>query len=273
MNMHKISTIQIEGIYNEDCVLTITKLQEGSIDLVVTSPPYDNLRTYTGFTLDIDKVVSGLYRIIKAGGVVVWVTNDATIKGSESGTSFRTALKFIQEGFNLHDTMIWVKPHFANPSSNRCHQVFEYMFVFTKGKPKTFNPIKDVPIKYGKPFGKTSLRLQDGSIKNTDTIRQSNGSYGGRSNVWRMNTVGQQNIGTKPHHPAMFPIELAKDHIKMWSNENDIVYDPFLGGGTTGKAALILGRKFLGSEISTEYCKSASNFIYEGSTTIEDTGL
>jgi len=119
-----------------------------------------------------------------------------------------------------------------------------------------------VPIKYGKPVGKTSLRLKNGDIKNTDTTRESIDCFGGRSNVWRMNTVGQQNFGKKPHHPAMFPMQLARDHILSWSNENDLIYDPFLGGGTTGKAAIQLNRRFIGSELSTEYCASADEFIY-----------
>jgi len=250
----------LNEIFVEDCIITMKRMPEHFIDLTVTSPPYDDLRDYHGYSFNAFEVACELNRVTKKGGVVVWVTNDSTIKGGESMTSFETALMFREAGFLLHDTMIWQKPHFSNPSSNRCHQVFEYMFVFSKGKPKTFNQIKDVPIKYGKPFGKSSLRLKNGDIKNGVVTNESS-EFGGRSNVWLMNTVGQQNFGKKPHHPAMFPEKLAHDHIVMWSNESDIVYDPFLGGGTTVKMAKNLGRSYIASEISTEYVCLAQKYI------------
>lgn len=256
--------VELNTIYNEDCLLFMNRIHNDFIDLTVTSPPYDNLRTYNGFSFEFEPIARELYRVTKDGGVVVWVVGDSTVNGTESGTSFRQALYFKEIGFNLHDTMIWLKPHFANPSSNRCHQVFEYMFVFSKGKPKTFNQIKDVPIKYGKPVGKTSLRNNDGTITNTETTRNSTGKFGGRSNVWKMNTVGQENFGKKVVHPAMFPERLASDHIKMWSNKGELVFDPFMGSGTTAKACLDLNRNYIGSEISKEYCDIAEKRLRQG---------
>ena len=247
------------SIVQGDAASVLKTIVENSIDLTVTSPPYDNLRTYNGYSFDFETIASELYRVTKDGGVVVWIVGDSTINGSETGTSFRQALYFKDVcGFNLHDTMIWEKPHFANPSSNRCHQVFEYMFIFSKGKPKTFNQILDVPIKYGKPVGKSSQRHTDGSITNTETSRQSLGQFGARRNVWKINTSGQEQFGKKQEHPATFSEQLARDHILSWSNENDLILDPFLGSGTTGKMALELNRYFIGIEISAEYIKLAT---------------
>jgi len=253
--------MKINQIYNEDCLDTMSRMPGDFVDLVVTSPPYDSLRTYKGYSFNFESVAENLYRIVKPGGVVVWVVSDGTIKGGESGTSFYQALYFQEQGFLIHDTMIWQKPHFANPSSNRCHQVFEYMFVFAKGKPKTFNRIEDVPIKYGKPFGKASFRQKDGSIRGGEVKSWSKGKFGGRGNVWLMNTVGQERVGKRQEHPAAFPERLAHDHIITWSNSKELVYDPFMGSGTVAVSAIKTGREWIGSEISKEYCRLANQRI------------
>ncbi len=243
-------------IYNEDCLETMARLEVGSIDLTVTSPPYDNLRLYNGYSFDFEAVARELYRITKDGGVVVWVVGDATIDGSETGTSFRQALFFKEIGFNLHDTMIYQKHNFSNPSSNRYHQIFEYMFVFSKGKPKTFNALKDRPnVEAGKigSWGKNTSRQVDGTM--VERKRKVNTEFGMRYNIWRIKTE------MKPLHPAPFPEELAKDHVLSWSNPGDIVYDPFMGSGTTAKVAIETDRKYLGSEISSEYWEIAQKRI------------
>jgi len=237
-----------------DNVRTMRQFQADSIALTVTSPPYDALRTYEGFEWNFEEVAHELFRITKNGGVCVWIVGDATVGGSETGSSFKQALYFMQCGFNLHDTMIWLKPHFANPSNNRCHQVFEYMFVFSKGKPATFNQLRDVPVKYGKPVGKSSLRKVDGSIEN-GVASGSTEAFGGRSNVWKINTVGQEQFGKKQAHPAAFSEQLALDHILSWSNVGDLVFDPFLGSGTTGVSAMRAGRYFVGCDISDKYVR------------------
>lgn len=249
-------------IYNEDCLVTMSKMGDNCVDLIITSPPYDELRTYNGYSFKFEDVAKELYRVTKNGGVVVWVVGDATINGSESGTSFRQALYFKEIGFNLHDTMIYQKANFSNPSINRYHQIFEYMFIFSKGSPKTFNPIKDrLNITQGGSVGKNTSRQKDGSLKvNT---KRTNDKYGMRYNIWRMKTVGQENMGKSLPHPAMFPMRLAKDHILSWSNEGDLVYDPFIGSGTTAIASINLSRNYLGSDISKEYCDITEQRIKE----------
>jgi site-specific DNA-methyltransferase (adenine-specific) len=241
--------MEINKIYNENCLDTMAKMPDCFVDLTVTSPPYDNLRDYNGYTFDFEGIAKELYRITKEGGVVVWVVGDATIKGSETGTSFKQALYFIQLGFNLHDTMIYSKSGFKNPSNDRYHQTFEYMFVFSKGKPKTFNPIKDRKNKYvGVHGGEKSFRDE----------------YGKRFNVWYYANGG--NNTTKDavfKHPAIFPEQLANDHIISWSNEGDLVYDPFMGSGTTAKMSILNSRNWIGSEISEEYCKIIETRIKE----------
>ena len=137
-----------------NCVEIMKEWENNIIDLTITSPPYDNLRDYKGYVFDFENIAKQLYRVTKSGGVVVWIVGDATIKGSETGTSFRQALYFKEIGFNLHDTMIYSKAGFQYPATNRYHQTFEYMFIFSKGKPKTFNPIKDRKNKWDGPWGK-----------------------------------------------------------------------------------------------------------------------
>lgn len=220
------------------------------VDLTVTSPPYDNLRTYNGFAFDWHKTIKELYRVTKQGGVVVWVVGDATIKGSETGTSFKQALWAKECGFNLHDTMIWNKPN-AMPQvdKSRFCQSFEYMFIFSKGKPKTANPLL-VPTKNA---GKTIRRISTNTDNMNKKVRVDK-----TKPLKIANNVYDLFVGTKSYgHPAIFPEQLAHDHIISWSNEGDTVYDCFMGSGTTAKACLDLNRNFIGSEISKEYCDIA----------------
>lgn len=250
------------NLYLGDSATVLKSLNSNSVDLTVTSPPYDNLRTYNGYTFDFKSIAKELYRVTKDGGVIVWIVGDATIKGSETGTSFKQALYFKEIGFNLHDTMIWKKPNFANPSSNRYHQTFEYMFVLSKGKPTTFNSIKDRKNIYAGNLGSvgsnTSTQI-DGSKKIRE--RKIISEYGQRHNVWEVITSGQENMGKTLQHPATFPEILAHDHIVSWSNEGDTILDPFLGSGTTGKVAKQLNRNFIGIEISQEYLNIANKRI------------
>lgn len=221
------------------------------VDLTVTSPPYDDMRKYNDtleWNLDICKeIIDLLYKITKPGGTVVWIINDKTKKGSETTTSFKQALAFVDAGFNLNDTMIWQKenplPQVKQP---RYNQVFEYMFVFSKGTPKTFNPIM-VPCKCaGKKYDSTCKNIggEDGRTHKTFNINTEKI----KDNVWKI-AVAQN----KTSHPAVFPEKLAHDHILSWSNEGDLVLDPFVGSGTTGIAALKLNRNFIGIDKVPEY--------------------
>ena len=243
-----------------DCLEVMKSMPSNSIDLTVTSPPYDNLRTYNGFTFDFEGIAQELYRITKNGGVVVWIVGDATIKGSETGTSFKQALYFMQCGFNLHDTMIWNKKVFSAVGAlkSRYAPVFEYMFILSKGKLKSFNPIKDRKNKQsGKMYG--TIRQKDGTTKPMTSNGKLKNEFGQRFNVWEQYPC----MGNKTGHPAPFPEQLAHDHIISWSNEGDIVLDCFMGSGTTGKMAKKLNRNFIGIEISQEYLDIARKRIDE----------
>lgn len=246
-----------------DCLELMKGIPDGSVDLTVTSPPYDNLRTYNG---NIDQwnfekfqnIAKELYRVTKHGGVVVWVVADATIKGSETGTSFRQALWFMECGFNLHDTMIYQKNGTGACGSNKCYwQSFEYMFVFSKKNIKTVNRITtDSIIKQG------GSRIKCNGEKKKETRRIDNCKKSVRSNVWLYN-VGNANKDDKTKHPAVFPEQLSNDHIISWSNPGDTVFDPFMGSGTTGKMAVLNNRKFIGMELDKGYFDIAVQRIAE----------
>lgn len=239
-------------------------IPDNFVDLTVTSPPYDNLRDYNNkVTWNFEKfkeIAKELFRITKPGGVVVWVVGDATIKGSETGTSFRQALYFKEIGFNIHDTMIYQKDACPFPETNRYYPMFEYMFVFSKGKPKTVNLIADKPNKrYGEKVASSTQRQPDGktvkvSANKTDPTRTVK-KYGVRGNVWQYSPGYNKSTKDKYayKHPAIFPEQLAQDHILSWSNEGDIVLDPMCGSGTTCKMAWLNKRNFIGIDISEEY--------------------
>lgn len=256
-------------IYNMDCVEGMRNyVADNSINLTVTSPPYDNLRKYKGYSFDFESVAKELYRVTKNGGVVVWIVGDQTVNGSESGTSFRQALYFMEIGFNLHDTMIYQKNSMPM-NHNRYEQEFEYMFVFSKGKPKTFNPIM-VPCRYPE---KETARKNSCYSQTDEALRKARSgkqrtpvkSEKIKGNVWYFTTG--KNHSTKDDiafkHPAIFPEKLARDHILSWSNPGDVVLDPFTGSGTTGKMALLNDRRFIGFEISEQYCAIATQRIDE----------
>ena len=244
---------------NADCLEAMAGIPANTVDLTVTSPPYDNLRTYNG-TLEWGEhvwkpVLEHLFRVTKSGGVVVWIVNDATIKGSETGTSFRQALYAKEVGFNLHDTMIWEKTGAGAVGSNLCYwQNFEFMFVFTKDKIKTFNPIQDRPNVVTGNRTAPAARTKEGTVT-TEQRDIVSPEFGRRFNTWKI--VPQ----TQKGHPAPFALNLAQDHILSWSNENDVVLDPFLGSGTTGVACMNLNRRFIGIEKDATYYELAKNRI------------
>lgn len=251
-------------LVNDDCLTYMKTMKENSIDLTVTSPPYDTLRTYNG-SLDqwsFDKfkeIAKELYRITKQGGVVVWVVGDKTENGSESGTSFRQALYFMKIGFSLYDTEIYQKQNYVPLTHRRYEQEFEYMFVLCKGKkPTTFNPIM-IPCKYAgtETWGSASFhKTNDSGLvgvgkKKINEFKQHGNIFCYLTNKSK-DTQG---------HPAPYPLQLAKDHITTWSNENDTVFDCFLGSGTTGVACVQLNRNFIGVELNSDYYKIAKERI------------
>ena len=252
-------------LYNGDCLDLMKDIPNGSVDLTVTSPPYDNLRTYNGNIAQwnfekFKDIAKELYRVTADGGVIVWIVGDATVNGSETGTSFRQALYFMDCGFNLHDTMIWEKPTFTATGSLsvRYAPVFEYMFVFSKGKPKTFNPIKDkLNLSNGRKIHGT-IRQKDGSTKKQSCIGNEIQALGQRHNVWK---ICPEKSNKNRKHPAVFPEQLSKDHIISWSNEGDTVLDCFMGSGTTGISCVHTGRNFIGIEIDESYFNIAKQRI------------
>ena len=251
--------MEINKIYCESNLETMAKMPDNFIDLTVTSPPYDGLRTYNGYSFPFEDIAKELYRVTKQGGVVVWVVGDATVNGSETGTSFKQALYFKEIGFNLHDTMIYQKiSYMPNKKAKRYDSLFEYMFIFSKCQPKTFNEIIENRTNIEKSVCKKDImiRQKDGTFKKSERINK--GLVKKMGNVWTyLNNSNSTKDKIAFEHPAIFPEQLANDHIISWSNENDLVYDPFMGSGTTAKMAMLNNRNYIGSEISKEYCEIA----------------
>lgn len=240
--------MEINKIYNENCLDTMAKIPDNFIDLTVTSPPYDDQRKYKGYSFDFENVAKELYRITKEGGIVVWNVNDKRINGSKNLTSFKQAIKFNEIGFNVHDIMIWRKPNPMPFIKKDCYTPsFEFMFILSKGSPKTFNAIME-DCKYAGQILKTHTT-------NPESIRKKNINKPTKEKKIKSNVWDFVVAGTNYGHPAIFPEQLANDHIISWSNENDLIYDPFMGSGTTAKMAILNNRNYIGSEISEQYCK------------------
>ena len=241
-----------------NCVEIMKQIPDESIDLAVTSPPYDALRDYKGYAFfDFKATANEFHRIMKQGGVVVWVVGDATEKGSETGTSFKQALYFKEKGFNIHDTMIYQKNSYPYPMGNRYYQVFEYMFVLSKGKPKTAHLLKQPTIWRQKNKHSSTTRGKNGTTKH---LKYETGKKERvRDNIWKYNCGYMRSTKDKIayKHPAIFPEQLANDHILSWSNKGDLILDPMCGSATTCKMAKLNNRDFIGIDISEEYCKIA----------------
>jgi len=256
-----------------DCLEKMKDIPDGSVDLTVTSPPYDNLRTYNGTLNDWTQekwqaIIRELFRVTKQGGVVVWIVGDATIKGSETGTSFKQALYAMDCGFRLHDTMIWNKENCSSVGSmNRYENTFEYMFVFSKSAPSRGEIIKDRRNKRAGEIQNGSIRQKDGTVRKTTGYgKRAIAEFGRRRNVWNIFPAKKK---ADRLHPAPFPPELAHDHIISWSNPGDTVLDPFMGSGTTGKMAILEGRRFIGIEREEKYFDIACKRIEEAQRIME----
>ena len=256
----------LNKIIHGDSAVVLKELPANSVHLTVTSPPYDDIRDYKGYHLDISIIIAELFRITKSGGVVVWIVGDATINGSESGTSFRQALKFMDAGFKLHDTMIYEKNTSSFPAKRngtRYTQIFEYMFVFCKDKIKA-TLLCDKPNKWAghTNWGKNTNRLKNGELKETSDIKPVP-DFSPRNNIWKYNVGKGFNSSDKEshQHPAIFPEQLAEDHILTWSKEGDVVLDCFSGSGTTCKMAKKNKRFYIGIDSSAEYCALAEKIL------------
>jgi site-specific DNA-methyltransferase (adenine-specific) len=243
-----------EGLHVADCTAFMASMPCECVDLVVTSPPYDNLRNYKGYSFDFEHIAGGLFRVIKEGGVVVWVVGDK-INGGRSLTSFRQGVYFQEIGFNMHDIMIYEKKNTPFMRSNAYTNSYEFMFILSKGKPKTFNPLKEKTVRNGYEmvvFNKGADGINKKNLKELKTEKT-------KTNIWRyavgLGGTTSDRIAFK--HPAAFPEKLAQDHILSWSNEGDLVFDPMCGSGTTCKMAFLTKRKYLGVDISDEYVNIA----------------
>jgi len=257
-----VPMLKTNHIHCGDHIELMKQIDGGVIDLTITSPPYDNLREYNGYTFDYKKCLEELFRITTPGGIVVWVVGDATVEGSETGTSFKQALYSKQIGFNLHDTMIYRKGFYLPLNHNRCEQEFEYIFVLSKGKPKTFNAIKVKTKHPGKPS--TITHRKDGVAITKGT------GYGKERKMYRISgNIFKYNPKRWSKHPAPFPDDLAKDNILMWSNKGDIVFDPMVGSGTVPIMAKQLQRNYLGIDISEEYCKITKQQLSQSTLEVE----
>lgn len=250
--------MELNKNYHENCLHTMGRMPNEFLDLTVTSPPYDKLRDYKGFKFPFKHIARNLYRVTKQGGVLVWVVADQTLNGSETGTSFRQALFFLECGFRLHDTMIYRKENFIPLTHNRYEQAFEYMFCFSKGRPKTFNAITEKTDTAGKikNYKAAGSNVKEGGYRRRDE------SVATKETKLHDNIFPYATGSNLTNHPAPFPEDLAKDQIFTWSNEGEIVYDPFSGSGTTLKEAHLQNRIWLGSEISDDYCASSKKRLH-----------
>ena len=252
----------INKIINGDCVKILKKISKDSIDLIITSPPYDNLRSYKGYKFEFEKISKILFEVLKPGGVIVWVIGDATIDGNETGSSFKQALFFQSIGLNLHDTMIFRK---KNPIPQiyrkRYSNEFEYMFVFSKGPVNTHNPIMVDSLHAGLKLGSTTYKNYSKHDQKRSKFANPVKNKKTKSNIWEYVVGKKKEDQEAKNHSAPFPCKLAEDHILSWSNKGDVVLDPMCGSGTTCRMAKLLKRNYIGIETSKEYSKLAADRI------------
>ena len=250
--------MELEKIYNENCLITMKNMPDNYVDFVITSPPYDDIRNYNGYQFEFEKIANELFRITKNGGVIIWVVADATIDGSETGTSFNQALYFREIGFNLHDTMIFKK---ANPIPQiyrkRYNNEFEFMFVFSKGTVKTHNPLMIDCLHAGLELNGTTYKNFSKNEQTREKMAKPVKDKKIKGNIWEYVVGKKLEDQEAKGHPAPFPCQLVRDHIISWTNQGDVVLDPMSGSGTTARVAAEMGRNYIGIDISHEYCELA----------------
>ena len=255
------SEYTLNNIYCDDCLNFMKNISDNCIDLTVTSPPYDDLRNYNGYFFQCELIAEQLYRITKSGGIVVWVVGDKIKKGNKTLTSFKQALTFQQVGFNVHDTMIYKKKNTPFMRSNAYTNCFEFMFIFSKDTPRVFNPLKEKTVRSGLEMLVHNKKADGVNKKILGTLNTEKT----KTNIWEyaVGLGGTTNDKIAFEHPAVFPEKLAQDHILSWSNEDDIVFDPMCGSGTTCKMALLNNRNFIGCDISSEYVNIAKKRLQQ----------
>jgi len=264
--------LELNKIIEGDSAEVLAQFPADCVDCTITSPPYDDLREYEGYTFNFTLIATQLYRVTKPGGVLVWVVNDSIVNGNRSGTSFRQALEFKDIGFTFFDCIIMQKSGTSYPSMKRYTASYEFMFIMSKGVPKTVNLIKDQVKKWAGSWGTTRQRQKDGTLRDSTAANcgaaksgkasEDNPIHGfkARTNIWPVTTgkgFAHPDGDLAYNHPATFPTTLAMDHIKSWSNAGDLVLDPMCGSGTTCVAAKLLGRNYIGIDVSAEYCALA----------------
>jgi site-specific DNA-methyltransferase (adenine-specific) len=254
------SELQTDVIICGDNCEVMRKMPSESIDLVVTSPPYDDLRTYGGHSWDFYGVAWNLKRLLKPGGVIVWNVGDATKDGSETGTSMRQALHFQQLGLRIHDTMIFRKTNPIPLTHNRYEQEWEYAFVISNGKPSAWNPLMRKNLTAGVSVNWSSRAVADNAARRSRDEITTTKDQSQRGNIFEY-SIAKDRVGD---HPAPFPSEFARDMIASWSNEGDIVLDPFSGSGTTAKMAKHNGRKYIGIEVNPDYVEISKQRLAQG---------
>lgn len=264
----------INQIIEGNCVEVMRQFEDDTIDLTVTSPPYDGLRNYKGFVFPFEDIVKELFRITKPGGVVVWVVADATIDGSESGTSFKQALYFREIGFNIHDTMIFRKKNpIPQVYRKRYNNEFEFMFVFSKGLVNIHNPILVDCAFAGLELNGTTYKNYSKNEQTREKLAKPVKDKKIKGNIWDYVVGKKQEDQEAKGHPAPFPCQLVRDHIMSWTNKGGIILDPMCGSGTTCRVAVEMERKYIGIDISHEYCQLSKdrikNFQKQGKISFE----
>ena len=259
----KFLSEHINSIICGDSAEVLKNFPDNSIDMVVTSPPYDGLRDYNGFSLDLHKIGKEIYRVLKDGGIAVMVIQDATKDFAKSLTSFRTIVDWCDNvGFRLFETVIYHKNGTEGAWWKQRFRVdHEYMPIFMKGKkPQYFNkePLK-IPSKHGgKVMSGSGNRRTDGTL--SETVRRPINTMKCRGTVWDYLMAGDKNP-LKRKHPAVFPDKIPYDCIQCFCPEGGLVLDPFIGCGSTAVMAKVLGRNYIGIDISREYCDLAEERI------------
>jgi len=241
-----------------NCLELMKNIEDNFVDLTVTSPPYDNLRDYKGYSFEFEKIAKELFRITKEGGIVVWVVKDK-INGGYTLTSFKQGLFFQKVGFQMHDIMIYKKKNTPFMRKNAYTNCYEFMFVLSKGNPKTFNPLKEKTVRSGYEALPHNKRADGINKKKMGKLNKEKV----KTNMWAyavgLGGTTRDRIAFK--HPAVFPEKLAEDHILSWSNEGDLVFDPMCGSGTTCKMAKLNNRNFIGCDVGEDYIEISKERI------------